>query len=191
MNIRKQITALILTAISPSILAGNYLMVAIDENGNNISSCGITELLSPIDYRDSSCHLSLRTVSGGDEINVDLGPCPTSHKLKIVLDDNMYKFNIDAHIYKDVFMTQDVLFIDANIAGCTGDAGDESDLQIYTTGNPDPINLDENFGIQWGHDSSGKPMVVMKSTSGNVVCNNNTPVVVVGGDVIFEDGFEG
>ena len=168
--------------------AADYTLVATDQNGQVINSCGNTPISSPINYTDSDCSVHMSLSSGGDVISLPLGDCPTNHKIKVILDNHMYKFNANIDAYNDLVGTLDVISINQVFSNCQGGGTDLSDLELFST--DEIVDLDVDFGVRWGVDSSGKPVIVMKSLTGNVVCDGGVEVTVNDGDVIFTNGFE-
>lgn len=170
-----------------------YNIVGVDDNWNAIASCTIRETTS-VSYTDSSCKVSMASTIATE---VQLGACANNPKIKIIIDDKMYKYNTNITVMKDLLAmsgqstsTVDVILIDdtdGTTVSCSG-TGSETELQLVI-GNS-IVNLDTDTGITWGVDGNGKPVLRVVSQSGNASCTGGVVVNVEGEDIIFKDGFE-
>lgn len=179
---------LILIIFAGASQSADFTLVATDQNGQVVNSCGNTPISSPINYTDSDCSVHMSVTTGGDVITLPLGDCPTNHKIKVILDNHMYKFNANIETYNDLVGSLDVISLNQILSNCQGGGTQLSDLELFTQ--DDIVDLDEDFGIKWGVDSNGKPVVVMKSLTGNVICDGGIEVSLNDGDIIFSNNFE-
>ena len=109
--------------------------------------------------------------------------------MKVVIDDVMYKFNADHQMYNNLFGNEDSLVLSVDLNGCTGNSTTATDLMLYS--NTEIVPLDPEFGMIWGVDSASKPIIIMKSSTGNLQCDGGLPVVTIDtSDLIFTSGFE-
>lgn len=185
----KSISSITLVMACSLAVAADFQLQVEDHAAVPVTGCGITPIVSPYTYVDADCDLMLERSADNANVSIPLGSCVGLHKLKIIIDNHMYKFNVDATHYNNLFNSEDVLAIAVPIGGCTGNSTAPSNLSFYT--DTDIIPLDEEFGVLWAVDANSKPMIILKSASGNTVCNNGTLVQLNDvGDIIFEDAFE-
>lgn len=184
----KKLNPLWLVLLSQSAVADQYTVVGVDENGQPLNNCDSVNVSSPITYTDLNCRITMNLVAGGQPLTVDLGTCPANHKIKVIIDDYMYKFNANIDTYSDLIDSLDVISLNAALENCSGNGTTLSDLELFSQ--TEILDLDESFGIRWGVDSNDKPLVHMRSLSGDVICDGATLVNVSSNDFIFEDGFD-
>lgn len=171
--------------------AEDFTMVLEGNDGLPISSCGTHAVVSPITYSDNTCEITLEMSVDGSIVEMPLGDCAGLHKMKVILDNRMYKLNVDHQLWNKLFGgTEDVINIPVTLNGCSGyDSTSTSPFVLYT--NTEFIPLDVDSGLVWGVDSNGKPIMIMESTTGNTVCDDGFPVELIDtSEIIFKTSFE-
>lgn len=182
--------AKILLLLVPFVVyADDFSLVVEGNDGLPITSCGAHAVISPIQYDDGTCQMQLEMVVDNSTVNIPLGTCAGIHKTKIIIDNMMYKFSVDHQLYNNLFGSEDTLALPVNLGTCTGNTSNPTDLMLYT--DTDIIPLDADFGLIWGTDTNGKPVLVAKSSTGILSCANGLPITLVDlSDLIFKSGYE-
>lgn len=182
------ILALLATATG-SVYADDFVLNVEGANGQINASCGTTAIISPYTYEDNTCELKLERVVDGTMIEIPLGTCPVNNQMSIVIDNHMYQFNVDATFYNNLIGQEDVLLLSVPIGNCVGNNTATTDFALYT--DTDIIQLDPNFGAIWAVDANNKPVVILRSSTGNTICQGGVPVSLNNtDDLIFANSFE-
>lgn len=186
----KTLLAITLTITLITANANTFTLNVEDETGQINANCGTEAIISPYNYLHSDdCEIVLEREIDGDLIKLPLGTCPNNRKLSIIIDNHRYKFNVDGTFYKDLIAQEDIISLPAPLTGCSGNSQPNYEFSLYTE--TEIVPLDADFGAVWGVTDNNSPIVILKSLSGNTVCNGGQSVELTNlSDTIFSNSFE-